>query len=219
MKTGQTMSKRTLRHKMRIGILTDIHEQLAPLKQALTMLHQADVDRIVVLGDTFDGFSDMGDAVAIVSLLEQAGVAGVWGNHDFGLCRQVMDKAREMYPPEVFDFMETMQPRLEIEDCHFSHGEPWVDPYNVMDLWFFDGIPDTVEKARKSFDAVPHRAMFFGHFHRWIVMIPSGRVDWDGDRPLRLDGETRYLVAVPALYDGHCAVFDTDTRTLIPVAF
>lgn len=115
--------------------------------------------------------------------------------------------------------METMQPRLEIENCHFSHCEPWVDPYNVVDLWFFDGYPDTVEKAQKSFDAVPHRVMFTGHFHRWIVMTPSGCVAWDGDRPLRFDGKTRYIVSVLAVYEGHCAVLDTDTMALIPVAF
>jgi hypothetical protein len=202
---------------MRIGILADIHEQLDPLRHALGMLQKSNIDRIVVLGDTFDGFGDLGNAATIVSLLEQAGVEGVWGNHDFGLCHQVMDQARELYPPEVFGFMKRMQPYLEIEDCHFSHGEPWLDPYEVMDLWHFDGYPDTVEKVQRSFHAVSHRYMFIGHFHRWIVMTPSSRIIWDGRQLLRLDDRTRYLVVISPVYDGHCAVFDTDTMELTPI--
>lgn len=201
---------------MRIGILADIHGQLGPLRNALAMLEKAKVDQVVVLGDTLDGLGELSDATTIVTLLEQANVLGVWGNHDFGLCHMVMDEARDIYAPEVFDFMVTMRPRLEIEDCYFSHCEPWVDPYDLMELWSFDGYPDTVEKVLRSFRAVTHRHMFIGHFHRWIVMTPTDHVDWQGESVLRLNGNSRYLVVVPAVYDGYCAIFDTETNDLTP---
>lgn len=54
-------------------------------------------------------------------------------------------------------------------------------------------------------------------FHHWLVMTPAGPVDWDGSRPIILDGDTRYLIAVGAVVDGHCGTFDTERRVLTPL--
>jgi hypothetical protein len=58
--------------------------------------------------------------------------------------------------------------------------------------------------------------MFIGHMHRWLLGTPEGVVEWKGDRRLYLDIADRYLVAVHAVCDGKCALFDTKTNDLIP---
>ncbi|HEV3255395.1 MAG TPA: hypothetical protein VG013_00815, partial [Gemmataceae bacterium] len=94
--------------------------------------------------------------------------------------------------------------------------EGWLDPHKVEDLWYFDGPPDSPEKLARSFAAVPHRVLFIGHMHRWLLGTPAGLLPWRGDGPVRLDSRTRHLVVVHAVWDGKCALFDTETGDLIP---
>lgn len=202
---------------MRLGIIADIHEQIDHLRRCLSMLQQAGVDQIITLGDTLDGFGDLGSAAEVVRLLAEADAIGVWGNHDIGLCHQVTDDARRLYEPSVLDFMTRMQPRLTPEDCHFSHLDPWLNPYSVEDLWYFDEPPATPEAVTQSFTKVPHRYIFVGHYHRWLAMTPGGRIDWNEQDPLPLDVSDRYFIAVGAVRYGHSAVFDTSQKILIPM--
>jgi hypothetical protein len=198
---------------MRIGILADIHEEVELLARALERLRQEQVDRIVVLGDVFCTGQRL---AATVELLRPANPLGVWGNHDFGLCCEPEPSVREMYAGPVLDFMATLQPRLELDGCLFSHVEPWLDPTDLAQLWYFDGPPDTPEKVARSLNAWPQRVLFIGHMHRWLIATPAGRLDWDGDRPMTLAPSDRFLVVIAAVCDGWCAVFDTATSELVP---
>jgi hypothetical protein len=94
--------------------------------------------------------------------------------------------------------------------------EPWLDPEDICDLWYFDGPPDTLDKIARSFDAAPYRFMFVGHLHRWLIATPNSILDWKGEKPINLNVEDRYLVLVAALCDGKYATFDTQTGELVP---
>jgi hypothetical protein len=48
-------------------------------------------------------------------------------------------------------------------------------------------------------------------------MSAGGRVAWNGELPLSLGADQRYLIAVAAVVDGWCAVYDTDAAELIPL--
>jgi Calcineurin-like phosphoesterase superfamily domain len=198
---------------MKLGLLADIHEHTEHLRRAIAMLQQHGVDRFVVLGDVFE----MGKRIEeTVRLLQQVEAVGVWGNHDFGLCFDVSDMARERYSGAVVDFMGTLRPRLEIDGCLFTHVEPWLDPNKILDLWYFEGPPDTPAKLARSFAAVPQRVMFIGHMHRWLLGTPGGVLPWRGDRTFCLDSANRYLVVVHAVCEGKCALFNTETGDLLP---
>jgi hypothetical protein len=201
---------------MRIGILADIHDDADRLAAALAQMAQQRVDQIVVLGDTLTCMGDMDDT-SVIGLLREADAIGVWGNHDFGLCGDVSDEVRCRVDPAVLDFMSTLQPYLQLDSCFFSHVEPWIDPWDVSQLWYYDGPPDTPEKAARSFAAVSNRFLFLGHFHRWLLMTPSGQISWFGAEPIRLGNWDRCLVAVAPVFDGHCAVFDTKRTELVPL--
>jgi hypothetical protein len=197
---------------MRLGLLADIHEHVEELRHAIDVLRDHGADRFVVLGDVFETGRRIDETVA---LLREVAAVGVWGNHDFGLCCDPAEAVRLRYSPAVLDFLGSLRPRLEIDGCLFTHVEPWLDPHNLEDLWYFDGPPDTPAKLARSFAAVPHRVLVLGHFHRWLLGSPAGVSPWRGDGPVSLGGE-RHLVVVHAVHAGWCAVFDTDTNDLIP---
>jgi len=110
---------------MKLGILADIHEDVARVRQALEHFRQEDIDQVVFLGDLFDRGQHLAETVA---LLSACGAVGVWGNHDLGLCDHPHERIRARYAGPVFDFMQTLRPRLELDGCLFSHGLPSWDP-------------------------------------------------------------------------------------------
>lgn len=90
------------------------------------------------------------------------------------------------------------------------------NPHKIEDLWYFDGPPDSPEKLARSFAAVPHRVLFIGHMHRWLLGTPAGVLTWRGEQQVCLDSAKRHLVVVHAVCDGKCALFDTKTGNLTP---
>jgi hypothetical protein len=197
---------------MKLGLITDIHEQVDPLQWALDLFGRQQVEQIVVLGDVFE----MGRQIEeTCRLLAAAQAVGVWGNHDFGLCFQPGDAIRARYSSAVVGYMTSLRPRLKVADCHFSHIEPWLDPEVITDLWYFDWPLDDRRKLDRIFNAVKSRIMFAGHYHQWLLATPAGVDEWNGDVPIQLD-QGRYFVVIGALCEGHCATFDTVSSELIP---
>lgn len=202
---------------MLIGLLADIHEAIEPLDRSLDALRSRGVTQIVSLGDACDTFSPVGRAAEVASRLEVAGAIGVWGNHDIGLCYQVPGTLRQKTASSVLKYMSTMRPYLSFDDCRFSHVEPWLDACKVEDLWYFDGPPDTPEKAARTFAAVPERYSFIGHFHRWLITTPERVLDWRGESAIDLDKDRCYVVVIAPVVSGWCATFDTDSKRLTPI--
>ena len=190
---------------MKLGILADIHEHDDELRRAIKVLQQHRADRIVVLGDVCELGERMEETV---SLLRDVAAVGICGNHDGGFCFEPSEKIRQQYSTTVLDFMGSLQPRLEIDGCLFTHVEPWLDPNKIEDLWYFDGPPDSAEKLARSFAAVPNRVMFIGHFHRWLLGSKTGVLPWHGEGAINLEVSTQHLVIVNAVWSGHCALFD-----------
>lgn len=194
---------------MLIGVVADIHDALGPLRNALSILRDRRVDRIVTLGDAFDSCQTGEPGAEVAFLLQEAGAIGVWGNHDFGLSHDVPEQVLKVADPVLLSFAARLQPQLVMEECRFSHIEPWKDAFSLEDLWGFDGVPDTGERAQRSFQAVPERILFVGHFHSRFVFRREGQVEWEGDQPISLGRPDRYLVSVPAVLKGWCAMFET----------
>ena len=199
---------------MKVGLLSDIHEDVEHLAAALERFRCADVEQVVVLGDVFETGRRLGETV---ELLARAGAIGVWGNHDFGLCHDPSPPIRKRFDGPVIEFMTTLRPRLEVGDGLFSHVEPWLDPFKIEDLWYFEGPAHTVEQLAHCLDAAPHRLLFTGHIHRWMVSTRAGRVSWDCFTPFRFEPHERYLVVVGAICDGRCGIWDAGADLLIPI--
>jgi nitrogen regulatory protein P-II 1 len=132
---------------MRIGIVTDIHDQVDLLAQALAALRAEAVDAIVTLGDNTDLFGKWNAAREVAALLREAGVVGVWGNHDYGLCRNLTEEIRFRFLSPTCDYFASLHPRLELGGCHFTHVEPFLDPERPEHLWTFEGRPEDEDRA------------------------------------------------------------------------
>lgn len=202
---------------MRIGIVADIHDAAEPLSRALALLHERGVEQVVTLGDAFETIEPGSPGPEVARLLHRAGAVGAWGNHDFALSYQVPDELRERADPELLAFSTQLQAQLVVGGCRFCHIEPWKDPFDLMDLWTMDGFPETAERAEKTFAAVPERIVFVGHFHQAMATGRAGRLEWDGIGPIRLAEPDRYLVSVPAVLSGWCALFDTGRSELTTI--
>ena len=202
---------------MIIGIVADIHDAVAPLKRALSDFETYGVERVVSLGDAFDSHRIGEPSTEVARLLNEAEAVGVWGNHDVGLSHGVTDQIREEADPGLLKFASRLQAELVLDEYHFSHLEPWKDARLLEDLWRFDGVPDTVDKAKRCFGAVSERVLFMGHFHTWLAMREDRGVEWRGFDPILLSAPHRYLVVVGAVVEGWCATFDSSTAELIPI--
>jgi hypothetical protein len=156
--TGETVR---VGDPMRIGLVTDIHNDAALLSRALAAFEARGVDIFVTLGDTCDVFLPEGGVVEVAAMLQERHAIGVWGNHDFVLCREVNDRYLARYAGSpVLDFMAGMLPTLVVGDCHFSHLEPLGDPHDVTHLWSLKDKPfDLMELASPSFAAVDQRLL------------------------------------------------------------
>jgi predicted phosphodiesterase len=204
---------------MRLGLVADIHNDSDSLSRALAALNARCVDLLVTLGDTCDVFLPDNGIVEVATMLRERHAAGVWGNHDFVLCRNVDDRFLIRYAgTPVLDFMAGMLPTLVVGECHFSHLEPLGDPHDVAHLWSLKDKPfDFMELAALSFEAVEHRLLFIGHYHCWWAATPDGPLDWAGEKPLELAANRRYFVVVDAVLGGWCAWLDTDAGVLVPL--
>jgi hypothetical protein len=203
---------------MRIGIVADIHDSVGALRAALSRLRQERTEQVVTLGDAFESWRPGEPGAEVAGLLAQAGAVGVWGNHDVGLSFEISREVRDSGDRTLLEFAEGLQPQLVLEGCRFSHLEPWRDARRIEDLWTFEGVPDTVARAERCFEAVPERVMFLGHFHTWLAMRRSaGRVAWNGGIPLELQEGDRHLVVVAPVLRGWCALFDTQQCELTPI--
>lgn len=202
---------------MRIGLLTDIHDDIPKLRHALSRLATARVDQIVVLGDVYDAFIREPRGTQIADMLTEAKAKMIWGNHDFALCRNPPEAAYAIYPQPVLDFLAAFEPSWQIENCHFSHVEPWLNLHEREDLWSFPGLPETAQRAERCFAAVPQRFLFMGHYHRWLLTGSAGPIDWDRLFPISLAEQPRCLIVVAPLFAGHAAVFDTESCLLTPL--
>ena len=167
----------------------------------------------MLLGDVFETGPRLEETVA---LLSGAGTVGVWGNHDFGICCDPSPYVLERFSRGVLDYMAGLRPRLEIDDCLFTHIEPWLDATDIRQLWHVEDEPLSPALIARSLDAVPHRVVFLGHFHRWLVATREHRLGWHGRWPLRLPIDRRFLVIVNGVSEGWCATYETTTGELVP---
>lgn len=203
---------------MLLGLVTDIHNHLAELAQALSLFRAHGVEQVVTLGDTCDPFACFRGEEEITALLRHVRAVGVWGNHDMTLCRDPSPKVQAVYTPAVLAFMATMEPRLVLADCHCSHEEASVDPFDLAEMWAFREEPlDLFARARAGFAATGARVQFVGHYHRWWAADETGDLGWTGTAPLTLTPGQRFFVVVGAVAQGWCALYDTTTGVLQPL--
>jgi predicted phosphodiesterase len=163
---------------MRLGLLSDVHANLAALQTALRSLQAGGVDRILVAGDLV-GYG--GQPNECVEALQNAGAACVSGNHDLfvldrlpgkrfpPLARRSAELTRLLLSADVRDYLSSLPERLQIENVVMTHG-------SLDDV---EEYVSTRSRAAELLSRLPGEApgattLVLGHTHRQLC-VSAGR--------------------------------------------
>lgn len=169
---------------MRTAIISDIHGNWAGLQVVLDHIEQAQVDRILCLGDLVDG-GDENEAV--IEFMRSNNIASVRGNHDEINNCQLSKKDQQWLNELPEDMIE--------DDVIFTHISPRQRRRKIT----------TSIEAWNVFDETKYRLVFVGHNH--FPALFSEKYDEYGDslsHPVdnechSLQPDDRYVVTVGAV--------------------
>jgi predicted phosphodiesterase len=184
---------------MRIGVISDIHANLAAFQKVLADLDTADVDLIVCLGDII-GYGPEPDAV--VELIQQRRIPTVMGNHELAvadptylkwfnpIAAESLRKNIDLLSAESLKFVRNLQRFAVMYDNRFVHGFP-PDSATIYQFQV------TGKRLLRAFEITPEPVSFIGHTHDLEIIIFDGET---ADREplsqgqIELDPQKRYFV-------------------------
>jgi putative phosphoesterase len=114
---------------MRLGLISDVHCNMAAFDRALSELGP-DVDEILLLGDLVYEyrFSD-----EVISRARQEGLRYVLGNHELGYLKHVAPKGPKNVDPTNLDYLRSLPMRIDVDidgkRLCVVHASPFA-PYN-----------------------------------------------------------------------------------------
>jgi len=163
----------------RVGLIGDIHCEVARLRQVLEHFRSCSVDTVLAVGDIADGPGDLGETCAI---LESAGVLAVAGNHERWLLAGQMRDLPDATPiaavtPRIRAYLAAL-PKTRLFECSrgkvlLCHGLGEDDMAAVKpDDYGYD-----LEANRALWELVEGRTARFvinGHSHRAMLRNISG---------------------------------------------
>ena len=172
---------------MKIGIVSDIHAHLMPLKRAVSLFESQEVNHIICAGDLVDGGLDDN---AVIDFVRSHNIISIQGNHDreafadwtvgeadlwsieditdddFGY-KDMLQSYRAEY---VRSLPRTRDFTWESLNVFLAHGAPWSDTYHV-----FPNV--SASTCRKIFNKVDGAdIVILGHTH--IPMKLEFRNKW-----------------------------------------
>lgn len=148
----------------RIGIISDIHADLAGLEHALDVLKQQQVDTILCAGDLVDrGF----DGDEVIELITADDIPCVLGNHDEDMIRGDMgylirerwEKVSDLSIARLEDYPYTIEYQWDGVDVMLAHGSA----YSNTDYLFPDLMRQQYFRALEESDA---QVLLVGHTHQ-----------------------------------------------------
>jgi putative phosphoesterase len=146
---------------VKFGIVSDIHCNVAGLRQALALM--GDVDELICLGDSIWEYRFSNE---VAQILRERAAHTILGNHEEGFFGPLGERARAR--PDIdrglLDWMETRPHRIELERggkrLLLIHSTPW-EPRGAYIL------PEHAELAR--FAEAKADFVLYGHTHRQVV--------------------------------------------------
>lgn len=166
---------------MKIGIVSDIHGHIEPLKRAFALLESQEVNHIICAGDLVDGgWEDE----AVIDYIRTHNILAVRGNHDrmasadeieyifMGVGNSDFDDLLNSYRVQYLNSLPTVR-RFEWEGMNIllAHGAPWGDtehvfpnaPVGILNRIFSESNADIVILGHTH---IPMRIKYNG---KWIL--------------------------------------------------
>lgn len=154
---------------MRIGIVSDVHNNVEALTYALDSL--AGCERVLSLGDLVSQYRATPD---IMRLARRERVEGIRGNHEKTILAPVGAAVRSQLADEDRAYLETLphSRELTIEGRTVAvwHGAPWDDAADINCEYVFES-----DAARmKRLAATPADVVLIGHTHIAMLVRDGG---------------------------------------------
>jgi predicted phosphodiesterase len=138
---------------MKIGVISDIHEDVVRLEESLKLLENVGVDEVICLGDIvgysvpFYGYLTTRDANRCLQLVEQHCNEVVIGNHDLFAIRKLPSSAAEFAYPEDW-YRRPFDDRKRLADGKIFLYEDHELPSLLTDhsLCYLHSLPETIVK-------------------------------------------------------------------------
>jgi len=196
----------------RVGILGDIHCEVARLRQCLALFQSANVDAVLAVGDIADGDGDLDETCA---LLKNAGVLAVAGNHERWLLagqmrelphatpRAALSAAARAYLAALPRTRRFESPRGPVLLCH-GLGEDDMSSVKPDDHGY------ELESNRALWELVEDETTRFvinGHTHRVMLRNISGLTILNAGS---LTSDHRPVCVVADFGEGHMQLWDFD---------
>jgi putative phosphoesterase len=145
---------------MKVGIVSDVHNNIEALNYALT--HLRDCDLVVSLGDLV---SDYRVDPRVVRLARDAGLLGIAGNHEKSILMHPGSRLRYVLAEDDLGYLRHLPAMRELHidgrRLLLAHGSPWDDPTDYRCEYVAKWDPPALERAATDDSDV----VLLGHTH------------------------------------------------------
>jgi putative phosphoesterase len=151
---------------MKVGVVSDVHNNVEALTYALD--HLRDCDLLLGLGDLI---SDYYVDPRILRLVSDCGLVSIAGNHEKSILLHPGSQIRTTLPVETLQFLRDLPVAREIaldgRRVHVAHGSPWDDPTDYRCVY-------VIERDRAALSRVATTTgvdlVLLGHTHRAMAV-------------------------------------------------
>lgn len=148
----------------RIGIISDIHANPAPLKEAFILFEENDVDMILCPGD-IAGYGEQ--LVDVITLLKKHPCKCILGNHEVWYLEKTPDKFSAAY--QYIDALPyTLELSIENKKVFMVHAQPpdaFMGGIRILDQQG-ELDKDQLEKWKIELDKYDYDVLIVGHTHQ-----------------------------------------------------
>jgi putative phosphoesterase len=151
---------------MRVGVVSDVHNNLEALTYALD--HLRDCDVVLSLGDLI---SDYRVDPRILHLARERGLVNIAGNHEKSILLHPGSQIRSTLSEDTLAFLGGLPASREIEldgrHVHVAHGSPWDDPADYRCVYVIERDKRALTRVAESTRA---EVVLLGHTHRAMTV-------------------------------------------------
>ena len=145
---------------MKVGIVSDVHNNVAALEYALS--HLSDCEFVLNLGDLVFEYRV---ATEIVEVARRAGLIGIVGNHEKAILQHPASSIRNSLAPDTLGYLTDMPASRTMTiagyDLLIAHGAPWDDPDDHRCAYVLEHNNAAMERMR----SIAADIILLGHTH------------------------------------------------------
>jgi putative phosphoesterase len=156
---------------MKIGVVSDVHNNVGALEYALDALSDCEV--LLNLGDLVFEYKV---TPKIVEIAVAAGLVGIVGNHEKAILQHPASSLRNSLAPDILAWMKALpaQRTMQAEgyELLIAHGAPWDDPDDHRCHYVMEKNATAMERMR----SVAADIILLGHTHVPMLAESGGKL-------------------------------------------